>query len=115
MTRLPMHQTRFQQVQDRLGSGLMGQLRNSWRNGSFALLALLLGFYLGTGLSSLLLFYLPLSSPLVALMMVVFIELIVRLRTRWLKGEPPLNWVIIDNFRIGVIYSVVLESFKVGS
>jgi hypothetical protein len=39
----------------------------------------------------------------------------VRLRTRLVKGEPPLGWVMLDNLRIGVVYALMLEAFKLGS
>jgi hypothetical protein len=29
--------------------------------------------------------------------------------------EPSIGWVIADNLRMGLVYSVVFEAFKVGS
>jgi hypothetical protein len=39
----------------------------------------------------------------------------VRLRGRWLRTEPGLGWLITDNLRIGFVYAIVLEAFKVGT
>jgi hypothetical protein len=47
--------------------------------------------------------------------MVVVVELMIRLRSRLIRGRPPLGWVLCDNLRIGAVYSVVLEAFKVGT
>ena len=45
----------------------------------------------------------------------LLLELVVRLRTRLAGDRPPLGWVIADNLRVGLVYSVVLEAFKLGS
>ena len=36
-------------------------------------------------------------------------------RKRLVTGPVPLSWRLLDNLRIGVVYAVVLEAFKVGS
>jgi hypothetical protein len=41
--------------------------------------------------------------------------MVVRLRTRIVQGRPPLGWLVLDNLRIGLVYAVVLEAFKLGS
>jgi hypothetical protein len=46
---------------------------------------------------------------------VVLLEMVVRLRTRIVQGRPPLGWLVLDNLRIGLVYAVVLEAFKLGS
>jgi len=52
---------------------------------------------------------------LVVLSVVVLLEMVVRLRTRIVQGRPPLGWLVLDNLRIGLVYAVVLEAFKLGS
>jgi hypothetical protein len=114
MTRLPVEPTRFSRVQERLAQLVFGSLSGSWRVRSLAILALLLGFYGGSNLTA---YYLQSlgQRPLVVLVRVVLIEAVVRVRSRWLKGDPGLGWVLCDNLRIGLVYAVVLEAFKVGS
>jgi hypothetical protein len=51
----------------------------------------------------------------VVLVMVLLVELLVRLRSRFVRGRPPLGWMLIDNMRLGAVYSVVLEAFKLGT
>ncbi|MCT0226479.1 DUF565 domain-containing protein [Synechococcus sp. CS-1328] len=115
MTRLPLSQTRWQQAQDSWLRQLRGAVAGGWRVRSLALLALLIGFYLGQNLTSLLLQEAPGGRPMVVLVCVLGIELLVRLRTRWVRQEPPLIWVLVDNLRMGGVYAVVLEAFKLGS
>jgi len=43
------------------------------------------------------------------------LELVVRLRSRFVGDRPGLGWVIADNLRLGLVYAVVLEAFKLGS
>ena len=86
---------------------------------AWAILALLSGFYLAQNLTSLLIIHLP-WEPGASLAMLLIFELMVRARTRWLRdpfasGWVPMGWVVADNLRIGAIYSVVLEAFKLGT
>jgi hypothetical protein len=115
MTRLPMQRTRFQGLISRLGERLAGQVRRSWRRGSLAALALLLGFFFGQNLTSLLLITSPGGRPVVVLGLLLVLETQVRLRSRLVRAKPTLAWVIVDNLRIGATYAIVLEAFKLGT
>jgi dolichol kinase len=115
MTRPPLQRTRYQSLTSRWSSALLGQLRHSWRAGSLALLSLLLGFFIGQNLTGLLMQKLPGGRPAAVLLLVLTIELVVRLRSRSLRDTAPLGWVLADNLRIGLVYAVVLEAFKLGT
>ena len=115
MSRLPLQQTRYNGVQVAIGRSLSAAVGGSWRGFSLQLLALLLGFYLASNLTSLLLLQIPGGRPSAVLLMVLGIELLIRLRTRAVRDRPPLGWVICDNVRIGAVYAVVLEAFKLGT
>jgi hypothetical protein len=114
MTRLPLQRTRFDGLQRRLGTAMFGGFQGSWRRRSFAVLALLLGFYGGQNVTALWLERVG-QRPVVVLILVVLLELVVRLRTRLAGDRPALVWVIADNLRLGLVYAVVLEAFKLGS
>jgi hypothetical protein len=114
MSRQPFQATRFQSLLDRLNRMGFDWLRGSWRDRSLALLALLLGIYAGNNLTTYILFRFGMR-PLVVLGMVVLVELLIRLRSHVVGGRPSLAWVICDNLRIGMVYAVVLEGFKLGS
>jgi hypothetical protein len=110
----PLQATRFDRLQRRLGDLLLGGFSGSWRRRSLAVLALLLGFYIGQNVTALWLEQIG-RRPQVVLVLVLLIELIVRLRTRWVVNRPPLGWLMLDNLRIGLVYALVLEAFKLGS
>ena len=107
--------TRFQGFSERLAAVVLGNWRGNWRHRSAVLLALLVGFYLGSNLTAYLLIIFPGGRPALVLALVVLLELIVRLRGRLVSHTPGLGWVISDNLRLGLVYAVVLEAFKLGS
>lgn len=114
MTPPPLQATRFDRLQRQLGDRLLGGFRGSWRRRSLAVLALLLGFYAGQNVTAIWLERLG-QRPIVVLVLVVLLELVVRLRTRFVQGRPPLAWLLADNLRLGLVYALVLEAFKLGS
>jgi hypothetical protein len=114
MTPPPLQATRFERLLRQLLDGVFGGLRGSWRRRSLAVLALLVGFYLGQNATSLWLTEIG-QRPVAVLGIVLLIELVVRLRSRWVAHSVPLPWLMADNLRIGVVYAVVLEGFKLGS
>ena len=114
MTRLPLQRTRFDRVQRRFGDLLVGGFRGSWRRRSAGVLALLLGFFAGQNITALWLERIG-QRPVVVFALLVIVELLVRLRTRFVADRVPLVWVLLDNLRIGLVFAVVLEAFKLGS
>lgn len=115
MGRLPLQSTRYNQVQAAVAQTLGAGLGGSWRARSLQMLALLLGFYLGANLTTYIIVRLPGGRPGAVLLVVLLVELVIRLRSRLVRGRTPLAWVLCDNLRIGAVYSVVLEAFKVGT
>lgn len=111
----PRQQTRLEKVLDQLGRNLRAQIGTRWATASTALLALLAGIFLGENLSAILLWKLTGGRPILVLGMVVVYEVLVRLRTRAVSDVPSLSWVVIDNLRMGVVFALVLEAFKLGS
>jgi hypothetical protein len=110
----PLQATRFEQAQRRLAAALFSGFRGSWRRRSLLLLALLLGFYGGQNVTALWLERMN-NRPLVVLLLVVVIELAVRLRTGLAGDRPALGWLLLDHLRVGLVYALVLEAFKLGS
>jgi len=110
----PFQVTRFDRFQRRVGELLLSGLRGSWRRRSLIVLALLLGFYGGQNMTALWLEEIG-RRPLVVLVLVLVIELMVRLRSRFVADRTPLGWLLLDNLRIGLVYALVLEAFKLGS
>ena len=48
-------------------------------------------------------------------MTLIACELLVALRRRISKTPMAFHWRLLDNLRLGFVYAVVLEAFKVGS
>ncbi len=107
--------TRFQRLSGAVATALIGQLRGSWKHRSALLLALLIGFYIGGNITAYVLPRFPGGRPAMVLAVVLALELVVRLRGRLVTGEPGLPWRVLDNLRIGLVYAVVLEAFKLGT
>lgn len=114
MSRQPLQATRFDRLQRQLGDLVLGGVRGSWRRRSLAVLALLAGFYGGQNVTAWWLAQLG-QRPVVVLALVLLLELLIRLRSRWVNGPVPLPWLMLDNLRLGFVYAVVLEAFKLGS
>ena len=115
MVRLVRQGTRFERFAKAMAAALFGQLRGSWRRRSALILALLLGFYAGNNVTAYLLWRMPGGRPAMVLATVLMLEVIVRLRGRWVSETPPLAWMLLDNLRIGLVYAVVLDAFKLGT
>jgi len=115
MTRLPLQSTRYNRLQGALAQALGFGAWGSWRVRSLQMLALMAGFYLGANLTTYVNDRIPGGRPSAVVLMVLVVELLIRLRSRLIRGQPPLAWVLVDNLRIGAVYSVVLEAFKVGT
>lgn len=116
MTPPPRQLTRYAALERRLGLSLLGQWRRSWRNASLALLALLIGYFLSQNLIALVLVNVPGGRAVVVMLLVLLMELMVRIRSRLVRGEElPLGWLLVDNLRLGLTYATVLEAFKLGT
>ncbi|MFM7642446.1 MAG: DUF565 domain-containing protein [Cyanobium sp.] len=111
----PLQRTRLEQVQQRWAQVIVAQIGRRWATASAAFLALLGGIFFGENLSSVLLWKVTGGRPMVVLGMVITHEVVVRIRTRAVSDLPSLGWVIADNLRIGVVFALVLEAFKLGS
>jgi hypothetical protein len=111
----PMQRTRLEQLQQRWGKAVQAQIGDRWATGSAGTLALLAGIFLGQNLSSILLWKVTGGRPMVVMGLVLSHEVLVRLRSRAVTATPPLAWVLLDNLRIGLVFALVLEAFKLGS
>ena len=107
--------TRLELLQQRWGDVVKAQIGDRWATASAASLALLAGVFMGQNLSSILLWKVTGGRPIVVLGLVLSHEILVRLRSRAVVAPPGLGWVMVDNLRMGVVFALVLEAFKVGS
>ena len=102
---LSLQRTRLAGLQRRVGNTLSSGLSGPWWKRSFSLISLLFGFFIGSSLTVHLaesVTYRTFSG----LYCLIASEFLVLMRPKW-RG--------LDNFRLGFVYAIVLEAFKVGS
>ena len=104
--------TNFQlKVVDNLNT-LSSWANNPWRRYSFALIVLLLGYFLGSSLG-MISAVIELMDPVAAFLSVILIEILIKLR-RIYRFERKKNFLLLltDSLRLGLFYGFFTESLK---
>ena len=108
-----MQKTNFSRITDQLNNLFFGFLSDTWRIKSIGLISVLTGYFLFANFLTK--FISEGKNELIMVpIIIVFIEIIIRIR-------PSLNpkfyyvWTVVDKLRIGAIYAIILEAFKLGS
>ena len=111
---MALQKTKYDSMLKKVGSYISKSLIGPWKRRSVGLIMLLTGYYFGSQVTS---YFLQKTGQrfLVVILMVIIIELMVRARNRVKPGSLPFYIEVIDNIRIGSVYAVVLEAFKLGS
>lgn len=105
-------QTRFQRNAVRVGDRIAAWATNPWRRLSLRLIVLLLSFGIGTSLGAITgqLAYL---DPVSALLCVLVLEIAIRSRRSLRnRASDPLPLELLDMGRIGLLYGLLLDGFK---
>tara|TARA_B100000700_G_C14503743_1_gene605303 strand:- start:122 stop:460 length:339 start_codon:yes stop_codon:yes gene_type:complete len=106
--------TRFERTTGKLNSIVFSSFIGPWKKRSLGLLSILIGFYIGSSLT-VYFFQKTQNRLLVVLLMVFIVEMLIRFRNRYRDKTIPMYLIVIDNLRLGSIYAIVLEAFKLGS
>ena len=108
-----MQQTNFLRITSKLNNLFFGFLRDTWKSKSIGLISILTGYFLFANFLTK--FISEGKNELIMVpIIIVFIEIIIRIK-------PSSNsnfyyiWTVVDKLRIGAIYAVILEAFKLGS
>ena len=108
-----MQKTNFLRISSQLNNLLFSFLSDSWRSKSIGLISVLTGYFLFANFLTK--FISEGKNELIMVpIIIVFIEIIIRIK-------PSSNsrfyylWSVVDKIRIGAIYAVILEAFKLGS
>ena len=105
-------QTRFHRSIDQAWEHLERWANNPWRRLSLQLIVLLSSFVVGTQVGAITAIRNALD-PVMALMAVALIELAIRLRPALIaKPEAKLQLALLDMMRIGLLYGLLIEGFK---
>ena len=108
-----MQKTRFTVFYDSLNLVFLGFLKSSWKDKSLNLLSILLGYFLFANFITKFI-----SEGKNELLM---IPVIITLFEFIIRMKPPRNsniyliWILLDKIRIGAVYALILEAFKLGS
>ncbi len=85
---------------------------NPWRKYSLFLIILLIGFLLGSSIG-MINGVLALMDPVAAFFTVLALEIMIRVRRYWFNSSRPiLSLQLLDLSRIGLLYGLLLEGFK---
>jgi len=112
-----MQRTRLNTLVERTGTELTQFFSNPWRRISLILLALLFGFFMGAAIAT------TAGQDaqwdvVGAALLLLFTELTSRFvyAKKVSNSKPRSLWIeILNFFKVGIIYSLFLEGFKVGS
>tara|TARA_B100000945_G_scaffold201472_1_gene162012 strand:- start:13 stop:339 length:327 start_codon:yes stop_codon:yes gene_type:complete len=108
-----MQRTRFSFISEKLNILIFGFLRSSWREKSINLLSIFLGYFLFTNIITNYISRFENKIFLVPIIIILF-EMIIRFKPST-KNNSYYFWLILDKLRIGGIYALILEAFKLGS
>ena len=108
-----MQKTRFTVFYDSLNLLFLGFLKSSWKDKSLNLLSILFGYFLFANFITKFISEGKNELLMIPVIIILF-EVIIRMK-------PPRNsniylvWMLLDKIRIGAVYALILEAFKLGS
>ena len=88
-------------------------LKDRWRKRSILLMSLLSGYYLTNSFISYFL-DIPINTIVLSVVLVLVMELAIRVML-FSNEKLTIFKLVINNFRIGSTYALILEAFKLGS
>ena len=108
-----MQKTNFSKITYQLNKLFFGFLSDTWRSKSIGLISVLTGYFLFANFLTK--FISEGKNELIMVpIIIVFIEIIIRIKPSSSSKFYEI-WSVVDKLRIGAIYAVILEAFKLGS
>ena len=108
-----MQKTNFSRITYQLNKLFFGFLSDTWRSKSISLFSVLTGYFLFANFLTK--FISEGKNELVMVpIIIVFIEIIIRIKPSS-KSKFYYIWTVGDKLRIGAIFAIILEAFKLGS
>ena len=108
-----MQKTNFSKITYQLNSLFFGFLSDSWRIKSVGLISVLTGYFLFANFLTK--FISEGKNELIMVpIIIVFIEIIIRIKPSSSSKFYSI-WTVVDKLRIGAVYAIILEAFKLGS
>ena len=108
-----MQNTKFSRINDKFNKLLFGFLSSSWKSKSVNLISVLTGYFLFANFVTK--FISEGKNELLMIPVIIFFfEIIIRMKPLR-KSNFFLLWMLLDKVRIGAVYALILEAFKLGS
>ena len=108
-----MQKTNFSRITNQLYNLFFGFLSDTWRIKSIGIISVLTGYFLFANFITK--FISEGKNELIMVpIIIVFFEIIIRIKPD-ASAKFYYLWTVIDKLRIGAVYAVILEAFKLGS
>ena len=108
-----MQKTRFTIFYDSLNLLFLGFLKSSWKDKSLNLLSILLGYFLFANFITKFISEGKNELLMIPVIIILF-EIIIRMKPQS-NSNIYFVWMLLDKIRIGAVYALILEAFKLGS
>ena len=108
-----MQKTRFTVFYNSINSVFLGFLKSSWKDKSLNLLSILFGYFLFANFITKFISE-GRNELLMIPVIIILFEFIIRIRPQR-TSKIYLLWLLLDKVRIGAVYALILEAFKLGS
>ena len=108
-----MQKTNFSRITYQISNLLFGFLSDTWRSKSIGMISVLTGYFLFANFLTK--FISEGKNELIMVpIIIIFIEIIIRIKPSS-SSKFYYIWNVVDKLRIGAIYAIILEAFKLGS
>ncbi len=108
-----MQKTNYSRIIYQLNKLFFGFLSDTWRSKSINLISVLTGYFLFANFLTK--FISEGKNELIMVpIIILFIEFIIRIKPSS-SSKIYYLWSVVDKLRIGAIYAIILEAFKLGS
>ena len=108
-----MQKTNFSRIVLQLNNLFFGFLSDTWRTKSIGLISVLTGYFLFANFLTK--FISEGKNELIMVpIIILFIEIIIRIKPLS-RSKFYYIWTVVDILRIGAVYAIILEAFKLGS
>ena len=108
-----MQKTNFSRITYQLNNLFFGFLSDTWRSKSINLISVLTGYFLFANFLTK--FISEGKNELIMVpIIILFVEFIIRIKPSS-NSKFYYLWSVVDKLRIGAIYAIILEAFKLGS
>ena len=108
-----MQKTNFSKITYQLNNLFFGFLSDTWRSKSISLISVLTGYFLFANFLTKFISE-GKNELLMVPIIIFFIEIIIRIKPSTSSKFYEI-WSVVDKLRIGAIYAIILEAFKLGS